>query len=94
MADLQQDDEQAPESRTAHFSAGASGSGMGSTIASALPQVKQASPDFDPASSVLLASNQYSGLGNASSDSTLKIANPYGLSMRNSIRQGNMGTSQ
>ncbi len=95
MADLQQDDdERAPESRTAHFSAGASGSGMGSTIASVLPQVQQARPDFDPTGSVLQAANSWSGVGNGSSDSTLRVADPYGLNMRNSLRQMDDGKAE
>lgn len=49
--------------------------------------VPQASPKFAPDASVLLAANQYSGVGLGTSDSTLSVANPYGKSMRDTLKQ-------
>lgn len=47
----------------------------------------QADPSFQPAS-VLMASNQYSGVGNGSSDNTLSVTEPYQKSMRDQLRAG------
>jgi hypothetical protein len=90
----QEDDSPNSGGRSAHFQGGVNGGGFGAHIASALPKVKQASPDFDPASSVLMAANQYSGVGLGSSDSTMRVSNPYGMSMRNSIKQMDDGNAE
>jgi hypothetical protein len=82
------DDSQAQASRSSQFSDGIAGGGA---VASSLPQVAQASPDFDSSGSVLTAANAYSGLGLGSSDSTMRIANPYGLAMRDSLRATGSG---
>lgn len=82
-------DGQPQASRTSEFSSGIAGGG---SIASALPEVAQATPNFNPSSSVLMAANQYSGLGLGSSDSTMRIANPYGIAMRDQLKA--IGTTE
>jgi hypothetical protein len=70
--------------RRGEFDGGAGG--FGANVASALPQVAQASPNFD-SSGVLMAANKYSGLGLGSSDSTMHIQDPYGIAMRDQLKQ-------
>ena len=48
-------------------------------------------PAFDPAGSVLLAANQYSGIGLGSSDVTMRISNPYGTAMRDQLKESGSG---
>jgi hypothetical protein len=94
MADLQNVQNESSESRSNAFAGGVAGGGLGTYVASVLPRVQQAKPAFDPSGSVLQAANQYSGIGNASSDSTLKISDPYGVNMRNSLRQSSSGKAE
>jgi hypothetical protein len=90
MADLQQSDEQTLESRTDAFSGGVAGGGA-AHIASSLPRVQQATPTFDPTSSVLLAANTYSGVGNGSSSGTMRISNPFGQAMKDQLQSSGSG---
>jgi hypothetical protein len=86
------DDDLQQDSRSAHFDAGASGSGAGTTIASSLPRVAQVNPAFDASGSVLDAANRFSGVGNGSSSSTMRISDPYGQSMRDQLKSSGSGT--
>jgi hypothetical protein len=84
---------QVPESRTDAFAGGRAGGGPGVHIATAIP-VQQADPSFNPASSVLLAANQYSGVGLGSSDATMRVSNAYGVMMRDQLKQSGSGKVQ
>jgi hypothetical protein len=90
MADEREDQD---IGRAAHFRSGASGDFSGTHAATSIPEVQQASPVFNPASSVLMAANQFSGVTNASSEGTLKVSNPYGLMMAESLKQSGTGTT-
>lgn len=83
------DNEQQPSSRAREFAGGAGGGGEGVHAASTMATT-QASPDFQPAS-ILMAANTYSGIGNATSQSTLRVANPYGLAMQQTLKENSSG---
>jgi len=89
--EIMQDSDLAPESRSDAFSGGIAGGGH---IASSLPEVQQASPDFDASGSVLTAANLYSGVLNGSSENTLRISSPYDLAMRQTLQSSGKGTIQ
>jgi len=80
---------QAPESRSSAFASGQTGSMEGMHVATATPSPRPAERAFNPASSVLMAANRYSGVLNASSEGTLRISNPYGLAMKETLTRNN-----
>lgn len=79
------DEQQQPLSRAGHFAAGVTGEPE--HIATAIPPPQQADPTFQPAS-VQMSQNQYSGVGNGSSDNTMSVLEPYQKSMRDQLRAG------
>lgn len=82
--------------RTEEFASGAGGGGRNVHAATAMPstRMQQANPVFEPAASVLMASNSYSGVGLGSSDATMSVSNPYGKAMRDQIKQSGSGEIQ
>jgi hypothetical protein len=83
-------DDQQAEGRLSEFAGGQYGGGTGVHTATAIP-AQQANPDFQPAS-ILMAANQFSGAGLGSSDSTLRISDPYAVAMRDALKQSGSGT--
>lgn len=80
MADLQQGDAQgdaqASESRAQAFSGGVTGGG-GVSIASALPRVQQANPEFNASASALMIPNSMRTINGVSDSSYMNQMLPY-----------------
>jgi hypothetical protein len=72
-----QEDDAPSGGRSAQFQGGVSGGGLGTHIASALPQVKQVSPDFDASDSTLMIPNSMRTVNGVSNSSYMNQQLPY-----------------
>ena len=92
-SDIYEGQGQRPASRIQEFGGGIVGGGT-THIAGTLPEVNQAPASFDASGSVLMAANQFSGVGLGSSNSTVRINNAYGAMMRDQLKESGNGTIQ